>query len=373
MSGSASESGPGASRGEQREAGRDGEPEGRRGEGPEGRRGERREPSRSERLELHHELAKRVRQGSYWRPRSRAVRGSVRRRRTPLEYGIMCLIARAPMTGSEICRLLRRYPLAGTGKSPGAVYPALYRLADAGLVCGQPRFTHSHRSIMQRWRYRQAAAAQGPPVRERGTVQEFGLTRDGVVGLRAWATRRVTRREVLERPEHLMLRFVLCTGLAGPTAARRVALQCRRVCRELALELAEEVERARGHVSPGARLAMECAQAEFEVRVTWARRAEAELARQAVREPDLDLPSPAREVAEIYRKVVAQLDEETRGMLRWPGRDGLPPVPPTRRGVLSLLGPDGGVLGRVPPMSVWHLQPEPPRRPLDDWRSRAPP
>ncbi|MDX1394821.1 MAG: hypothetical protein R3195_10525, partial [Gemmatimonadota bacterium] len=27
------------------------------------------------------------------------------------------------------------------------------------------------------------------------------------------------------------------------------------------------------------------------------------------------------------------------GMLRWPRRDGLPPTPPTRRGVRSLLSP----------------------------------
>lgn len=297
------------------------------------------EPGRAERLERHEQIQATMRDShrDYWRPRR--GRPPVRRRRTPLEYGIMCVIARAPLTGSEVCRLFRRYPLAGTGKSPGAVYPALYRLEEAGLVCGRPRWTRTERSYRLRGRYWRAAVGAGPPVADRGTVREFGLTGAGVAALGVWASRRVTRREVLERPEHLMLRFVLCTGLAGPTAARRVALQCRRVCRELAAELAAEVEGARGVVSPGARLALECARAEFEVRVEWSRRAEAELARQAAREPELDLPWPAREVGAIYRKVVGELRAETRGMLRWPLRDGLPPVPPTRRGVLSLRRP----------------------------------
>ena len=229
--------------------------------------------------------------------RSSAATGSppLPRERTPLENALMCLIARAPMTGSELSRLLTQYPLAGTGKSPGAVYPALYRLARAGLVHRRPRWTRTARSLALRARLRQAAAG-GPPVAQVHTTHEFGLTREGVVRLRRWVTRRVTRTEVLERPEHLMLRFSLCTGMAGPTAARRLAIQCRRVCRELVTELAQEIDLARGTASPSARLAMECSLALLEARVEWARRAETGLARQARREPELDTPPPTREV-----------------------------------------------------------------------------
>ena len=220
----------------------------------------------------------------------------VGRERTPLQNALMCLIARAPMTGSELTRLLTRYPLAGSGKSPGAVYPALHRLADAGLVFGRPRWTRTGRSWEVRARLRRSAAG-GPPVRrERGTVQEFGLSRDGVVHLRAWVTRRVTRTEVLERPEHLLLRFSFCTGLSGPTAARRLALQCRRVCRAMAVELADEIEAEGDMASPSARLAMECSLALLETRVQWSLRADAELARHARQAPELDTPPPARDV-----------------------------------------------------------------------------
>jgi hypothetical protein len=247
----------------------------------------------------------------------------------------MCLIARAPMTGSEITGLLTRYPLAGTGKSPGAVYPALYRLAEAGLVCGRPRWTRTDRSRALRARLRRAAAG-GPPVPpERGTVREFGLTHAGVVRLRAWATRRVTRTEVLERPEHMMLRFALCTGLAGPTAARRVALQCRRVCRDMAADMSSELARRVRTASPSARLAMECSLELLETRVAWSRRAERELERQAKREPELDTPSPTREVMVVLDGLPHRIRKRVRcplpGELRPAGRSCLNRARWTRR------------------------------------------
>lgn len=243
----------------------------------------------------------------------------------------MCLIARAPMTGSELTRLLTRYPLAGTGKSPGAVYPALYRLAEAGLVFGRPRWTRTDRSLALRARLRRQAAGGPPVARERGTVQEFGLTGKGVVRLRAWATRRVTRTEVLERPEHLMLRFSLCTGLSGPTVARRLTLQCRRVCRELAAELAGEIDRGGGTASPSGRLAMECSLCLLEARVEWSWRAEIELARQARWEPELDTPPPAREAM----VVLDMLPRRIRKWVRCPLQGELPPWQRRLRGRLS--------------------------------------
>lgn len=260
-----------------------------------------------------------------------------RRERTPLENALMCLIARAPMTGSELTRLLTRYPLAGTGKSPGAVYPALHRLAETGLVCGRPRRMGTDRSLALRARHRRAAAGGPVIARERGTVQEFGLTREGVVRLTAWAARRVTRREVLERPEHLMLRFALLPGLAGPTAARRLVLQCRRVCRELAEELVDEIEGQRGEASPSARLAMECTLALLEARVAWAQRAEAELARYAARAPELDAPRPARDVRAVLDALPDRLRKWVR-CLRWDGSIApelsTRPRPPPGRGRL---------------------------------------
>ena len=252
---------------------------------------------------------------------------TARRERTPLEYGLMCLIARAPMTGSELVRLLNRYPLAGTGKSPGAVYPALYRLADAGLVWGRPRWGRTEQSWDQRARMWRAAAGGLPARDRRATVLEFGLTHAGLLRLRARVTRRVTRGDVLERPEHLMLRFALCTGLVGPTAARRLALQCRRVCRAIVDEVRYEMGEERGAVSTSARLAMACTLSLLEARIRWSHRAEMELAALAARAPELDTPSPAREVM----VAVSRLPKRIRKLVRWPLRDRRKPrVQPER-------------------------------------------
>jgi DNA-binding PadR family transcriptional regulator len=253
--------------------------------------------------------------------RARSTRSTrpARRTRTPLEYALMCLVARTPMTGSQIARLLTVYPLAGTGKSPGAVYPALYRLEAAGLLCRRSRRPRHFRSFgdVARWK-------RGYEVSEgRRFMQEFGLTHAGVVALTAWVTRPVTRREVLERPQHLLLRFSMCTGLAGPTAARKLVLQCRRVCRALAEELSDHIARHPKESSPSARLATECTLALLDARVEWARRAELELWYHAVREPELDLPPPARYVLAALEKI----PEPVRSWLRWPLRDGAPPAP----------------------------------------------
>ena len=225
----------------------------------------------------------------------------------------MCLVARAPMTGSEITRLLTRYPLAGTGKSPGAVYPALHRLQEARLVCSRPRWGDTARSRAIRGQVWRAVTGKESRRPDPPTVREWGLTYGGIVRLRGWASRRVGRTEVLERPEHLLLRFALCTGLVGPTATRRLALQCRRVCGELAAELVAELEGG-GGASPSGRLALEWTLGVLEARVAWARRAEAALARHAARAPDLDLPSPEREV----RVVVDRLPPRIRKWVLWP-------------------------------------------------------
>jgi len=238
------------------------------------------------------------------------------RSRTPLEYALMCLIARAPRTGNEIVRLLREYPLAGTGKSPGAVYPALHRLADAGLVRCRPRARCEVDAL-----YRQnagspiAAAGLTPGVRR---FREHGLTRRGVADLRTWAVGPVTRAEVLERPDHLLLRFSFLVGLAGGTAARRFAAQYRRVAEQLTAELSGALNEARAESSPSSRLAMELSLRLLEARVAWAGQAAVELADFASRNPHLDDTGPAR----VVRSVVEGLPPHVRAAIRWPRLDG---------------------------------------------------
>ena len=239
------------------------------------------------------------------------------RSRTPLEYALMCLIARAPTTGNELVRLLREYPLAASGQSPGAVYPALHRLADAGLVKSRRR-PRSEADAMSRQNAGSRLAGVGRPTPGVRRFREHGLTGKGVASLREWALRPVTRAEVLGRPDHLLLRFSFVVGLAGGTAARRFAAQYRRVAEGLTVDMAHALNEARAEASPSARLAMELSLRLLEVRVAWAAQAAVELADFAARNPHLDDTGSARAV----RSVVEGLPPHVRAAIRWPRLDG---------------------------------------------------
>lgn len=53
---------------------------------------------------------------------------------TPLNYALLGLLNRAPLTGYEMMQVFETTPLGGYSSSPGAIYPALKKLRRAGLV-----------------------------------------------------------------------------------------------------------------------------------------------------------------------------------------------------------------------------------------------
>ena len=75
------------------------------------------------------------------------------------------------------------------------------------------------------------------------------------------------------------------------------------VITDLAAELDQYIARNRRESSPSARLAIECTLAVLDARVEWAQRAELELWYHAAREPQLDLPPPARTVLAALEKI----------------------------------------------------------------------
>ncbi|NHK26862.1 hypothetical protein FF098_002940 [Parvularcula flava] len=53
---------------------------------------------------------------------------------TPLNYALLGLLNRAPLTGYEVMQVFQTTPLGGYSSSPGAIYPALKKLRHAGLL-----------------------------------------------------------------------------------------------------------------------------------------------------------------------------------------------------------------------------------------------
>ena len=164
------------------------------------------------------------------RSRSGLTRGHppVHRRRTRLEITLMCLLARGGNTGSGLVRILRECPIGGHGQSPGAVYPALQRLEEAEFL--QRRLWRSSRRRLCGWTRTGFEGRYFPKKRQ----QAYVLTYRGIAELRRWAREPVTRADMLERPDFLLLKYLMIPGLIGTAATRRFLDQYERTAREIA-------------------------------------------------------------------------------------------------------------------------------------------
>lgn len=160
----------------------------------------------------------------------------VTRRRTRLEITLMCLLARGANSGGGLVRILRECPIGGHGQSPGAVYPALARLADAEFIHKRPR-RRGRRWLCGR-RKKGYAGRYYPKKRQ----TEYVLTYRGIAELRRWAKEPVTSADMLERPDFLLLRFALLPGLLGPAATQRFLAEYERVARSLTAHTRRYVE-----------------------------------------------------------------------------------------------------------------------------------
>jgi len=108
---------------------------------------------------------------------------------TTLEYAILGLIGISPATGYDIHKVFATTPLAHFSSSPGAIYPALRRLARRGLLAAQ-----LDRTIEARPR------------------RVYALTKAGREHLVSWLRQAVTREELIRGAGAPILRFALAEG-----------------------------------------------------------------------------------------------------------------------------------------------------------------
>ena len=183
------------------------------------------------------------------------------KKRTPttLEYALLGLLHSEPRTGYDLCKVFETTPMGHYSSSPGAIYPALKRLEEAGVVSGRVEKAGSMRPR-----------------------KKFSVTQQGQETLETWASQGVSRDDLVWGGDELMLRF----GFMGQLVPVET------VCRFLA-ELAEAAEsyvaELEGHydalsaltlpagVSPTGRLALGQGLANYRVLAEWARQSLAEL------------------------------------------------------------------------------------------------
>jgi DNA-binding PadR family transcriptional regulator len=178
------------------------------------------------------------------------------RRLTNLELLLLALLQPQPASGYALRKAFATTPLGHYSDSPGSIYPALQRLRRRGLLLPLPHQPANGRR-----------------------KQLFSVTPKGLVELRFWLKRPVTREELQHDPQGLMLRFVICAQLFGNALARSFVLQLGTCLQETILEL-ESYMHGPGKTLPVAgRLAVEQGLEGYRALARWAARAGHELKR----------------------------------------------------------------------------------------------
>jgi DNA-binding PadR family transcriptional regulator len=110
-------------------------------------------------------------------------------RLTTFEYALLGLVGMSPMAGYDVHKVFATTPLAHFSASPGAIYPALRRLARRGLL-----------------------DAQLDRTRETRPRRVYALTDAGEEALEGWLHQPVTRDELIRGGGAPILRFALAEG-----------------------------------------------------------------------------------------------------------------------------------------------------------------
>jgi DNA-binding PadR family transcriptional regulator len=112
-----------------------------------------------------------------------------------LGYALLGLIHQKPSSGYDLRKIFTDTPMAGYSDSPGAIYPALRRLEERGLV--------------------QGSIVAGSGLRQRKVLT---ITPAGLAELKQWLTGPIRQDDVGNHLNELMLRFAFLDGAAGRAA-----------------------------------------------------------------------------------------------------------------------------------------------------------
>lgn len=109
-----------------------------------------------------------------------------------LELALLGLISQAPMSGYDLRKVFTTTPMGHFSSSPGAIYPALQRLENSGLIEG----TVEGRDTLRPKRI-------------------YTLTKEGKEALRERLEKPVTQDDIIWHVDDLMLRFAFMGDILG--------------------------------------------------------------------------------------------------------------------------------------------------------------
>lgn len=174
-----------------------------------------------------------------------------------LGYALLGLLHQQPLSGYDLRKIFASSPIGGFSDSPGAIYPALRRLHERGLVRGEVQ--------------------ESKGLRRR---QVFRITSKGLASFKAWQSKPIVRDELVRRIGELLLRFAFMDQTFG-------AEQSLAFLRQFAKELSSYIPSLRKHLevhankmSLSGQLALECGIQDYEARLRWARKSIARYVRR---------------------------------------------------------------------------------------------
>jgi DNA-binding PadR family transcriptional regulator len=171
-----------------------------------------------------------------------------------LSLAILGLISQRPLTGYDLRKVFQTTPMGHFSSSPGAIYPALKRIEEAGWI----------RSV----------ATEGQTGRQRVAYE---ITARGLKVFQEHLSKPVTQEDVTWHLDQLMLRFAFMDGVIDRARIVQFLQEFATQMDTHVADLRRYVESVKGNLPPCARLAMESGIQDYEMHAQWARRALQEL------------------------------------------------------------------------------------------------
>ncbi len=151
-----------------------------------------------------------------------------------LGYALLGLMHKRPQSGYDLRKIFSSTSMKTYSDSPGAIYPALRRLEEQGLILGK--------------------LDQGSGLRRR---QLFRLAPAGLTALKKWIKRPITRNDLLWGQQEIILRFAFAHQVVGADAALTLLKSLEAELETYIPALHEEMRTIESVISVSARLAFE--------------------------------------------------------------------------------------------------------------------
>lgn len=173
-----------------------------------------------------------------------------RRLPTSLGYALLGLIHMRPQSGYDLRKIFETTPMGHYSSSPGAIYPALKRLEEQGLIAGE--------------------------VADRETLRPkriYSATLEGIEVLRDWVSLPIAKEDLLHKDDELILRFALMGSVVDSDTTRRFLEQMKEALDQYIPELEEVLAAMPKEGPPHGRLALGSGIGAYRARQEWVRKA----------------------------------------------------------------------------------------------------